>query len=164
MWTSGTVAIGSAVWPGDRRYQADQDDRRVGGAKLWPRSSFQRRAMDLNIFAELLRRLSHNSSNAGERVGTLVDKATSVAVAALAAELGVDLGRADVIGVNLTCSVDQDPEVFRARVLRLEPTAGLGDELTRYGQALAEVEVQIDADSQPRGVVVLTVEIGSDPA
>jgi len=28
----------------------------------------------------------------------------------------------------------------------------------------AELEVQIDADSQPRGVVVLTIEIGSEPA
>jgi len=26
------------------------------------------------------------------------------------------------------------------------------------------VEVQIDADSQPRGAVVLTIEIGSEPA
>ena len=120
--------------------------------------------MDLNIFAEMLRRLAQNSSNTGERVGMVVDKATSVAVAALAAELGVDLGRAAVIGVNLTCSVDRDPGVLRARVLQLEPKTGLRDKLTRCGQALAEVEVQIDADSQPRGVVVLTVEIGSESA
>ena len=120
--------------------------------------------MDLVVFAELLWRLSQNSSNTGERVGTLVDKATSVAVAALAAELGVDLGRADVIGVNLTCSVDRDPGVLQATVVRLEPKTGLSNELTRHGQALAEVEVQIDADSQPRGAVVLTIEIGSEPA
>ena len=120
--------------------------------------------MDLDVFAEMLRRLAQNSSNTGERVGTLVDKATSVAVAALAAELGVDLGRADVIGVNLTCSVDRDPGVLQATVVRLEPKTGLRDELTRHGQALAEVEVQIDADSQPRGAVVLTIEIGSEPA
>jgi len=37
----------------------------------------------------MLRRLSQNSSNTGERVGMLVEKATSVAVAGLAAELGV---------------------------------------------------------------------------
>ena len=120
--------------------------------------------MDLDVFAEMLRRLVQNSSNTGERVGTLVDTATSVAVAALSAELGVDLGRADVIGVNLTCSVDRDPGVLRARVLRLEPRAGLRDELTRHGPALTEVEVQIDADSQPRGAVVLTIEIDSEPA
>jgi hypothetical protein len=36
--------------------------------------------MDLNIFADMLRRLVQNSSNTGERVGMLVDKATSVAV------------------------------------------------------------------------------------
>ena len=119
--------------------------------------------MDLDVFAEMLRRLAQSSSNTGERVGTLIDTATSAAVAALAAELDVDLGRADVIGVNLTCSVDRDAGVFRARVLRL-PKTGLRDELTRHGQALAEVEVQIDADSQPRGVVVLTIEIGSEPA
>jgi hypothetical protein len=119
--------------------------------------------MDLNIFADMLRRLVQNSSNTGERVGMLVDKATSVAVAALAAELGVDLGRADVIGVNLTCSVDRDPGVLQATVVRL-PKTGLSNELTRHGQALAEVEVQIDADSQPRGVVVLTIEIGTEPA
>jgi hypothetical protein len=109
--------------------------------------------MDLDVFAEMLRRLAQDSSNTGERVGTLVDAATSVAVAALAAELGVDLGRADVIGVNLTCSVDRDPGVLRARVLRLEPKTGPRDELTRYGQALAEVEVQMGADSQPGGVL-----------
>lgn len=119
--------------------------------------------MDLSIFAELLRRLVQNSSNTGERVGMLVDEATSVGVAALVAELGVDLGRADVIGVNLTCSVDGDPGVLQATVVRL-PKTGLGNELTRCGQALAEVEVQIDADSQPRGVVVLTIEIGTEPA
>jgi hypothetical protein len=68
--------------------------------------------------------LVQNSSNTGERVGKLVDKATSVAVAALAAELGVDLGRADVIGVNLTCSVDRDPGVLQATVVRL-PKTGL---------------------------------------
>jgi hypothetical protein len=120
--------------------------------------------MDLNIFADMLRRLVQNSSNTGERVGMLVDKATVVAVTALAAELGVDLGRADVIGVNLTCSVDRDPGVLKATVARLEPKTGLSNELTRHGQALAEVEVQIDADSQPRGVVVLTIEIGREPA
>jgi hypothetical protein len=120
--------------------------------------------MDLGVFAEMLRRLAQNSSNTGERVGRLVDTATSVAVAALATELGVDLVRADVIGVNLTCSVDRDPEVLRVRVLRLEPKTGLRNELMRYGQALAEVEVEIDADSQPRGVAVLTIEIGGEPA
>jgi hypothetical protein len=104
------------------------------------------------------------STVTGERVGTLIDTATSAAVAALAAEMDVDLGRADVIGVNLTCTVERDPGVLRARVLRLEPKTGLRDKLTRHGQALAEVEVQIDADSQPRGVVVLTIEIGSEPA
>lgn len=120
--------------------------------------------MDLNIFADVLRRLVQNSSNTGERVGMLVNKATVVAVAALAVELGVDLGRADVIGVNLTCSVDRDPGVLQATVVRLEPKTRLRDELTRHGQALAEVEVQIDADSQPRGAVVLTIEIGREPA
>jgi hypothetical protein len=105
--------------------------------------------MDLNIFADMLRRLVQNSSNTGERVGTLID---------------VELGRADVISVNLTCSVDRDPGVLRARVLRLEPKTELRDELTRHGQALAEVEVQIDADSQPRGAVVLTIELGREPA
>jgi len=119
--------------------------------------------MDLDVFAEMLRRLVPNFSNTGERVGALVDTATSAAVAGLAAELGVGLGRADVVGINLTCSADRDWGVLRARVLRLEPKTGLRNELARYGHAFAEVEVQIDADSQPQGVVVLTIEIGCEP-
>jgi hypothetical protein len=55
--------------------------------------------------------------------------------------IGVDLGRADVIGVNLTGSVHRHPGVLRATLVRLEPETGLRDELTRYGKALAEVEV-----------------------
>jgi hypothetical protein len=121
------------------------------------------RTVDLDVLAGMLRRLIPSSSNTGERVGTLVDTATSAAVAALAAELGVGLGRADVRGVDLTCSVDRDWGVLRARVLRLEPKARLRNELARCGRALAEVEVQIDADSQPQGVAVLAVEIGCEP-
>ena len=60
--------------------------------------------------------------------------------------------------------MDLDPGVLQATVVRLEPKTGLRDESTRCGQALAEVEVQIDADSQPRGVVLLTIEIGSESA
>jgi hypothetical protein len=118
--------------------------------------------VDLDAFAAMLRRLVPSSSNVGERVGALVDSATSAAVAALASELGVGLGRADVVGVNMTCSLDRDWGALRARVVRREPKTGLRDELIRYGHALAEVEVQIDTDSQPQGVVVLTIEIGRE--
>jgi hypothetical protein len=115
--------------------------------------------MDARGFLTSVYRLAPPTDRPGERIGSQVDAAYLAAIGEVVRAFGVQLARAELVGVETSQKVARAGGAEIADVARITDPEAVAEELDREGEALVTVTVTLHVDSDRVGVVLLSLRL-----